>query len=76
MAQRRFGPTLGAGVVIIEKAAAQLIDPAPLGVTLYVAPVEKGDPTKLVSTFSKRDFYLKCGNLLAGYPGADCANDF
>src|SRR4029077_10365807 len=76
MSQRRFGPTLGAGVVIIEKSAAALIDPAPLGVTLYVTPVEKGDPTRLISTFSKRDFYLKCGNRISGFTGPDCANDF
>lgn len=76
MAQRRFGPTLGAGVVIIEKQAAQLIDPAPLGVTLFVTPVEKGNPAKLISTFSKTDFYKKCGNRFTGFTGPDCANDF
>ena len=76
MAQRRFGPTLGAGVVIIEKDAARLIDPAPLGVTLYVTPLAKGYTSKLNSCFSKRDFYRKCGNRITEYDGPDCANDF
>lgn len=76
MAQRRFGPTNAAGVVVIEKDSARLIDPAPLGVTLYVTPLAKGSTTKLISTFSKRDFYRKCGNRISGFDGPDCANDF
>lgn len=76
MAQRRFGPTNAAGVVVIEKDSARLIDPAPLGVTLYVTPLAKGSTTKLNSTFSKRDFYRKCGNRISGFDGPDCANDF
>jgi hypothetical protein len=50
MAQRRFGPTLGAGVAVIEKQAARLIDAAPLGVTLYVTPLEKGATDKVILT--------------------------
>lgn len=76
MAQRRFGPTLGAGVVVIEKDSARLIDPAPLGVTLYVTPLAKGSTAKLNSCYSKRDFYRKCGNRISGFDGPDCANDF
>jgi len=35
MAQRRFGPTRGAGVVIIEKESQKQIEPAALGTTAY-----------------------------------------
>jgi hypothetical protein len=76
MAQRRFGPTLGAGVVVIEKEAEKLAEPAPLGVTLYVTPLEKGDPAKLISTFSKKDMIRKVGGRIAESDGPDCAHDF
>lgn len=76
MAQRRFGPTLGAGVVVIEKEAEKLIEAAPLGVTLHITPLEKGDPTKLISCFSKRDMIRKVGGLISGFDGPDCGQDF
>lgn len=76
MAQRRFGPTLGAGVVIVEKEAEKLAEAAPLGVTLYVTPLDRGDTSKLISTFSKRDMLRKCGGLISGFDGPDCAQDF
>lgn len=76
MPQRRFGPTLGAGVVVIEKDAEKLVDPAPLGVTLYVTPLERGETGKLISCFSKRDMLRKVGGLIQGFDGPDCAQDF
>jgi hypothetical protein len=76
MAQRRIGPTLGAGVVVLERDSARLIDPAPLGVTVYVTPTAKGSITKLNSSYSKREFYRKLGNRIGGFDGPDCGYDF
>lgn len=76
MSQRRFGPTLGAGVVVIEREAEKLIEAAPLGVTLYITPLDHGPTDKLISTYSKRDLLRKAGGLISGYDGPDCAQDF
>src|SRR5580692_11660852 len=76
MGTMTFGPTLGAGVVIVEQQAQQLINPAPLGVTLYATPCAKGDPTQVISTYSQRDMLKKAGGRIVGYTGMDCAMDF
>ena len=76
MAQRRWGPTLGAGVVIIEREAAKLAEAAPLGVTLYLGQFEKGDVGELSSTLSKGQFEKIIGSYYAGAYGPDCAFDF
>ena len=61
MAQRRFGPTLGAGVVVIEKEAEKILEAAALGVTGYVGILERGDTGKLLQTFSKKGMTAKIG---------------
>lgn len=76
MATRRFGPVLGAGVALIEKEAEKLIEPSPLGVTLYVGPLERGETGELISTFSKRDMIDKVGGLISESDLPDCAQDF
>ncbi len=65
MAQRRFGPTLGAGVVVIEKEAQKPISPAPLGVTCFFGAFEKGDLDKLIPTNGARDSFRKMGSRLS-----------
>ena len=76
MAQRRFGPTVGAGVVVIEKDAEKVLDAAPLGVTGYVGVLKKGDVGELISTGSKRQMLKKVGGRFSGSLVPDAAADF
>jgi hypothetical protein len=77
MAQRRYGPTQGAGVAVIELEAEKILEAAPLGVTAYVGALEKGPTDKLIQTFSKKQFLKKCGGRI-GTDGQtpDAAIDF
>lgn len=76
MAQRRFGPTLGAGVTVIELEADKILQAAPLGVTGYVGILTKGATGKLIQTFSKKQFLKKCGGRSADGQTPDAAIDF
>jgi hypothetical protein len=76
MAQRRWGPTLGAGVAVIEEQAARLAEPAPLGVTLYFGVTEKGQPNLVNTTLSKTQYKKKLGSYFNGFYTPDCAFDF
>jgi len=78
MAQRRFGPTLGAGVAVIELEAEKTIQPAPTGVNCYVGVAEKGDVGELNSCPTKSDFAKKCGGFtdFASTQLPDAAMDF
>ena len=42
MTQRRYGPTVGPGTVIIEKDAEKTIEKGALGTTVHVGIYEKG----------------------------------
>lgn len=76
MAQKRFGPTLGAGVVVLEKEAERILEAAPLGVTAYLGVLEKGPADELISCYSKAQFTRKCGGRLDGTTLPDCCQDF
>ena len=76
MAIRRWGPTQGAGVVVIEQQAQRLIEPSPLGVTAYFGATEKGEASALNSTLSKGGYTKKLGSFFSGYYTPDCAKDF
>jgi hypothetical protein len=76
MAQRRFGPTQGAGVVVVEKDAEKILDPAALGVVLYVGILEKGQTGKLISTSSPKNMRRKIGHRIPESAVADAAEDF
>ena len=76
MAQRRFGPTLGAGVAVVEEDGDKILQAAPLGVTAYVGILEKGDVGVLISTGSKKDMFRKVGDLIAASQVPDAAQDF
>lgn len=64
MAQRRFGPTRGAGVAIIEVEGAKVIQPGALGMVGYTGILEKGPVGKLISVFSKAEFLKVCGGII------------
>lgn len=76
MAQKRWGPTQAAGVAVIEKEAERLLQPGALGVTAYLAVLERGDEGKLISTLSKKQYLKRCGGRIAESYGPDCALDF
>lgn len=76
MAQRRFGPTLGAGVVIREEEADKPIQQARLGVTAYTGIVERGPLGKLALVTQKKDFLAKLGSYIPESLLPDCAFDF
>ena len=73
---RRFGPTLGAGVVVIETPPEKTITPAPTGVTCYVGQVERGDVGEIIACPTRSDFVRKCGGYLDGTQVPDSAFDF
>lgn len=76
MAQRRFGPTLGAGVAVIELEADKILEAAPLGVTGYVGVLTRGSTAKLIQTFSKKQFLKRCGGTSLDGQTNDAGLDF
>jgi len=61
MAERRFGPTNGAGTVIKEKQAQAVIEQGALGTTAYSGIMEKGPIGKMFGTLSKTDLLFRAG---------------
>lgn len=76
MAQRRFGPTLGAGVVVKEEDSDKPIQQAQLGVTAYMGILERGPINMMFLASKKKDFLAKAGGLIAESQLPDCAFDF
>lgn len=74
--QRRFGPTRGAGTVVIEQEGGKSILPAALGTVCYVGVLERGRPGSLIETVGSRDFGRKCGTYRPDSEVADSAFDF
>lgn len=76
MAQRRFGPTRGAGVAIIEKQAQTTIEGAALGVTAYTGIMQKGPVGKLFRAKTRKEFQKKAGSYIPESLLPDNAFDF
>lgn len=76
MAQRRFGPVLGAGVRVEEVEADRPLDEAPLGVTAYVGIFERGTTGKVLSTYSKKGVDKLLGGRIPESLAPDAALDF
>lgn len=76
MAQRRFGPTLGAGVVIREEDADKPIQQAQLGVTGYMGILERGPIDRIFLCSKKKDFLAKAGSFIPESQVPDVAFDF
>jgi hypothetical protein len=76
MAERRFGPTLGAGVALIEKEAERPITPARLGVTAYAGILEKGPVGEIFLVSKKTDFLRRAGSYIPESLIPDAAFDF
>ena len=60
---RRFGPTRGAGVAIIEQESGGSIVPGALGTTAYSGIMKKG-PKKAFRASTRSDFLFKGGNII------------
>lgn len=61
MAQRRYGPSRGAGVVIIEKEGDKPIQPGALGWAGFGGVLERGPVGKLIWAATKNSFSRQCG---------------
>lgn len=73
---RRYGPTAGAGVVVVEQDADKTITPAPLGISAYVGRLYKGDVGDLIPAPTKKDMLKKVGGYAQGSQVPDAAFDF
>lgn len=76
MAQRRFGPTRGAGVAIVEKEGEQQIEPGALGWAGYAGLLEKGNTGELLYVQNKTEFAKKCGGIIDDGQLPDAADDY
>jgi len=64
MAQRRFGPTRGAGVVVIEKSGQQTITPGALGTTAFTGIMQKGPVGKMFFVNNVTDYGFRAGGII------------
>ena len=76
MTTRRFGPTLGAGVVVVESESDKPITPARLGVTVMTGILEKGRTGELIFASKRKDFVRKAGGFIPASLLPDAAFDF
>lgn len=76
MAQKRYGPTRGAGVVIIELEGQKSIEPGALGMAGYAGVFEKGDPGELIIITQKNQFLRQMGSYIEGSLAPDACIDY
>jgi hypothetical protein len=77
MATRRFGPTRGAGVAVIEKEGEKEITPGALGWCGYAGMLRRGNPGELILiTGGKTQFEKKCGGIIDDSMCPDAAMDY
>lgn len=76
MAQKRYGPTRGAGVAIIEKEGDKSIEPAALGWAGYAGIMEKGPVGELSRVLNKTAFLKRHGSYVEDSLLPDAALDF
>ena len=68
MAQRRFGPTRGAGTVVIEKPPQPQIEPAALGIAAYSGILQKGPTGKAFRVGNRTEFQWRMDQFEASRP--------
>jgi len=76
MVQRRFGPTQGAGVAVIEEDGGKTIEQAALGVIGGIGVLERGPIGELIEVLSKTDFKAICGSYIKESYLPDAMFDF
>lgn len=73
---RRFGPTRGAGVVVIEQESPGTITPGALGTTGYTGIMKKGPVGKAFRAKTRTDFLFRAGGIIPESQVADAALSF
>jgi hypothetical protein len=76
MGQKRYGPTRGAGTVIIELEGEKSIEPGALGWCGYAGMLEKGPIGELIVAQNKNTFQKKCGGIISDSLLPDSAYDY
>lgn len=76
MGQRRYGPTRGAGTVVIEQEGDKSIQPGALGWCGWGGILEKGPVGKLIIAQNPKVFAKKCGGIIDDSLLPDCASDY
>ena len=65
MTDRRFGPLLGPGTAVVEKAGEQPIQPGALGLAAYFGILERGPVGELIDALTRPVLEKKTGGLIA-----------
>lgn len=73
---RRFGPTRGAGVVVIEESGNKPITPGALGMCGYAGLFERGNPGELILCLDPVTFKRKLGGRYTGTLAPDACQDY
>jgi len=76
MAQRRFGPTRGAGVALVENEGDKPIEAAALGYAGYAGLFEKGPTNELIIITNKKQFLKKMGSYIPESYAPDASFDY
>jgi hypothetical protein len=73
---RRFGPILGEGVVVEERAGEPRIQAGLFGVNAWSGIIEKGPTDELIEIVSKKMLTRQTGGIITGTDVPDCGEDF
>lgn len=73
---RRFGPILGEGVVVEERAGPPTVQPGLFGVTAWEGILEKGPTDELIEIISDKALARKTGGVISGTQLPDAGIDF
>lgn len=73
---RRFGPTRGAGVVVIEQESPGAITPGALGTTAYTGIMRKGPVGKAFRAKTRTELLFRAGGIIPESQVADAALSF
>lgn len=76
MAIKRFGPTLAAGVAVVEKEASKSIEPGARGIVAYTGICERGPVGKIEFCGDIKTFLKKYGGRTPDSELASCAYDY
>lgn len=76
MAQKRYGPTRGAGTVVIELEGQKSIEPGALGMAGYAGVFEKGDVGELIVITNKTRFLRQMGSYIEDGLTPDACIDY
>ena len=73
---RRFGPQLGEGVAVAERAGDLIVQAGLFGVTAWSGILEKGPTDELIEISGKKSLTRQTGGIITGTDVPDNAEDF